>query len=56
MMSGVLMAEFYWSWVGVTPCVSIDADRCPGLRLICLVISTVDVLTLLAVSATITSG
>ena len=55
-MSGVVSPVVTWSSAVVTPSVPIDAERCPAIRHIWRVISTVEVLPLVPVTATIVSG
>ena len=55
-MSGVVRPVFTWSSEVVTPSVPIEAERCPDMRQICRVISTVEVLPLVPVTATTVSG
>ena len=55
-MSGVVSPVFTWSSEVVTPSVPIDAERWPDMRQICRVISTVEVLPLVPVTATTVSG
>ena len=55
-MSGVVSPVFTCSSEVVTPSVPIDAERWPDMRQICRVISTVEVLPLVPVTATTVSG
>ena len=55
-MSGLVSPVDTCSSAVVTPSVPIDADRCPAIRHNCRVISTVEVLPLVPVTATIVSG
>ena len=56
-VSGVVSPEVAtWSSDVVTPSVPIDAERWPDIRQICRVISTVEVLPLVPVTATTVSG
>src|SRR3954447_12015687 len=55
-MSGVVRPVLTWSAEVVTPRVPIDAERRPVMRQICRVISTVEVLPLVPVTATTVSG
>ena len=55
-MSGVVSPVFTWSSDVVTPSVPIDAERCPAMRHSWRVISTVEVLPLVPVTATTVSG
>ena len=55
-MSGVVRPVFTWSSDVVTPSVPIEAERCPDMRQIWRVISTVEVLPLVPVTATTVSG
>ena len=55
-MSGVVSPVFTCSSEVVTPSVPIDAERWPDMRQIWRVISTVEVLPLVPVTATTVSG
>ena len=55
-MSGVVRPVFTWSSDVVTPSVPIDAERCPAMRQSWRVISTVEVLPFVPVTATTVSG
>ena len=55
-MSGVVSPVFTWSSDVVTPSVPIEAERCPPMRQIWRVISTVEVLPLVPVTATTVVG
>ncbi len=55
-MSGVVSPVFTWSSDVVTPSVPIDAERWPAIRHSWRVISTVEVLPLVPVTATTVSG
>ena len=55
-MSGLVSPVLTWSSAVVTPSVPIDAERCPAMRHNWRVISTVEVLPLVPVTATIGVG
>jgi hypothetical protein len=55
-MSGVVRPVLTWSSLVVTPSVPIEAERWPIMRHIWRVISTVEVLPLVPVTATTVSG
>ena len=55
-MSGVVSPVFTCSSDVVTPSVPMDAERCPAMRHSWRVISTVDVLPFVPVTATTVSG